>query len=100
MAATATGASTHMAGSPLDSFQGGIKKSGTSPLYTVGLIFVAGAMIVLPLVYLFLTGLAGYGVFYYSIHAWGPLLGSGHGGIFLRLLLYLTPLFTGSIVVL
>jgi len=80
---------------PATCFTGRIKRVWLSPLYLVGLVLVAGAMVLLPVAYVGIVALVGYGLFYYATHcaAW---IGAGHvsrGGLFLLL----GPLVAGGI---
>jgi Zn-dependent protease with chaperone function len=72
-----------------------------SLLYLFGLLIVALAMILLPVVYVGLIGCVGYGVYYYAVHNIG-ILHSGAQyvrgrGVILALLLYAAPMVVGGI---
>jgi Zn-dependent protease with chaperone function len=82
----------------LGGFRGAIRPVRVPPLYLGALAVVALAMVLLPLVYLGLIGGALYGVFWYAVHGW-QLLG-GSGSIKARLFGFITPLVTGAILVL
>ncbi len=85
----------------LNAFAGGINKPSTGFLYQLGLFLVAVVMLLLPVIYLALVGLAGWGVYFYATH-FTFLLKSSVGGVrlyFLKLMLYICPLFVGSILV-
>ena len=89
--------------SPIDAFDGEIKRPGVSVFYQLGLMVVALVMIVLPLIYIALIGLAGYGVYYHATHFFTPIMewGQIRGGrvMILKFLIYLTPIFAGSVLV-
>ena len=81
-------------------FTGRILKPSVSILYQVGLVIVTFTMIVLPLIYFALIAAAGWTVYWWATH--GTFLLSGGGGArvwVLKLILYLAPLFAGSVVV-
>jgi hypothetical protein len=81
-------------------FSGPVKKTKVSFLYQLGLVFVSVFMLLLPLVYLALIGLAVYGVY-----AWATrgtfLLSAGGGGrvMIFKAILYAAPLFAGVVLV-
>src|SRR5205823_5822802 len=54
--------------SPLDAFQGAINRPQLSIFYRLGLVLVTLTMIILPVIYVALTVLAGYGVYYFATH--------------------------------
>ena len=64
-----------------------------SPLYRVGLVIVAFAMLLLPLVYLALVAAVGYGVWYHTMNNYTVILSSG-GGIG-RVVAYVGPIVVG-----
>jgi len=74
----------------------------TSLLYTLNMLIVTFAMILLPLIYLALVGLAAYGVYYHAAHHAGWFTGmtgrSGRGAVG-ALIIYLIPLVVGIVVV-
>ena len=85
----------------LNAFQGGIPRTRVSVLYQIGLVLVAIVMVILPIIYLAMIIAAGWGVYYYAVHA-KFLLTSMHGGgrlYIIKLLAYLTPLLIGCILV-
>src|SRR5215469_15938541 len=87
----------------LSAFQGPITRPKTSVLYHAGLLFVAGTMLLLPLVYIAMIGTVAYAVYYHAVHNWHPIMdagdyNTGHILIF-KFLIYFTPLAAGSIVV-
>jgi len=58
-------------------------------------------MVILPLIYLSLVGAAGWCVYWWATHGLSIFGGGGSGrGMLLKLIVYLTPLFTGIVVVL
>lgn len=77
----------------------------TSVLYTVNMLIVTVAMVLLPLIYFALVGLAAYGIYYHAAHHTDWMTSySGHGGrrgrgMVLMFLLYLIPIIVGSVVV-
>ena len=85
-----------MADDPLlSAFEGRIEKVRTSPLYLIGLAVVAGAMILLPLIYLGLIALVAYGLYYHAVNDAAIL--AGHGGMKGRFLVYVAPLIVGFV---
>jgi Zn-dependent protease with chaperone function len=79
-----------------------ISRTPVSVFYRIGLVLVALMMVLLPLVYLALVAAAGYGVFYYATH-FSFLTHYTQGGVYFylaKLLCYVAPLFSGSILVL
>ena len=85
--------------SPLDAFTGAIAPTKTGLLYKAALGIVAFTMVLLPLIYIALIGLATWGVL---LHLKNDLWifdgASGRGGI-LRLIVYLGPAVAGGILV-
>ncbi|HEY1111470.1 MAG TPA: M48 family metallopeptidase [Opitutaceae bacterium] len=63
--------------------------------FTLGL--TAFALVLLPLAYLALIAAAGYGVYLWAIK--GTVIFSGSGGGWIKLLVYLAPLFAGAVLV-
>jgi Zn-dependent protease with chaperone function len=96
-----------MASSPdysiLNNFQGQIVRPRTSFFYLVGLVLVAGTMLLLPLIYVALVGFVGYLVYYHAVHHFGIIM--AWGGIntplvvLAKLMIYFVPLFAGLVVV-
>lgn len=84
----------------LAAFEGTCRQSLVSPLYTLGLMLVTAVMVLLPLLYLGLTFLVGYGVYYWAVHAWG-LLSMTHFVrlVFVLAVIYVAPLFAGVVLV-
>jgi Zn-dependent protease with chaperone function len=85
----------------LAGFTGPITSAPVSFFYQLGLLLTAATMGILPIVYLAMIGCAGFGVYYYATHA-SFLVESARGGfqiIMLGLIAYLTPLFTGGVMV-
>lgn len=74
----------------------------TSLLYTLNMLIVTVAMVLLPLIYLALVGFAAYGVYYHAAHhaSWFTGLSgrSGRGAVG-ALIIYLIPLVVGTVVV-
>src|SRR5688572_14921242 len=73
-----------------------------APLYRVGLILVAVVMILLPLVYIALIGVAAYFVYWHATHNTSifETTGRGRGAGRGALLMYAGPLVIGAILVL
>jgi Zn-dependent protease with chaperone function len=85
----------------LAAFAGPVARTPVSFFYQLGLILVSVLMLILPLVYLAMIVVAGYGVYYYATH-FALLLDSMSGGgrlYLLKLLAYVTPLFAGTVLV-
>ena len=78
-----------------------IRPVKVSILYQLGLVVVAGAMVLLPLIYVGLVGLFGYGVYYHatenvSILSWQM---TGRAAV-IKFLIYIAPLVIGAILML
>jgi Zn-dependent protease with chaperone function len=78
-----------------------IRPVRVSILYQLGLVVVAGAMVLLPLIYVGLVGLFGYGVYYHatenvSILSWQM---TGRAAV-VKFLVYIAPLVVGAILML
>jgi len=74
----------------------------TSVLYQINLLIVAVVMLLLPLIYFALVGLAAYGVYYHAVHHVHWITGySGRRGrgVILMFLIYLIPIIVGAVVV-
>ena len=100
MAANGTGSPDY---SILEEFNGTIVCPKTGMLYHGCLFLVAGAMLVLPLIYLAMLGLLGCAVYYHAVNDWTPIMNFGGltgGGriIILKFLIYFIPLFAGIVV--
>ncbi len=67
-----------------------------SVFYRLGLLLVAVAMVLLPLAYLGLVGLVGYGVYWHATAHASWLAGAG---VRLRLVVYAAPIAAGAVVV-
>lgn len=78
-------------------FQGEFRPVRISPLYYAGLLVVAVVMLLLPLTYIALIGLAAYGVYYHAVHHIPGLDGNrmSRGAV----ILYVGPLLAGVLVV-
>lgn len=86
----------------LGAFGGPVRRRRPGVLYQVGLLLVAGMMILLPLVYLAMIGAAAYGIWYFATHFAFLLKPTGvaSGRLYvLKLFLYVTPLFAGAVLV-
>lgn len=84
----------------LDALRGPIEPVRQSPVYVLGLLLVALAMVVLPLIYLGLVAALGYGLYYHAIYDAGLFSGSARGGVRGRLVIYLVPLVIGGVLLL
>ena len=84
-----TGAVTaRQAFTPLEAFSGAIARTKTGPLYSAGLMIVAFAMVLLPLIYLALIAFTAWAVLFHLIHdTWIFEGASGRGGLY-RLIAY------------
>ena len=70
-------------------------------LYQFGMVLVLLTMIILPIIYISLIGLAGWGVYTWATKGLGIFEGGGGGRILLiKAVIYVTPLFSGIVVVL
>lgn len=76
-------------------FHGRFEPAPISPLYRVGLFLVAVAMILLPVFYVALIGLAASGILWHLQHDTWLLNIEGNG--FIRAGLYLAPVVAGGI---
>lgn len=65
-----------------------------TPTYQLGLVVVAAAMVLLPVIYVALIVALGYGVWYHAVHS--PALLFGSGGGFWRVVVYVAPIFAGA----
>lgn len=83
----------------LGAFSRPIEPCRSTPLYRVSLMLVAVVMVALPLAYIALIGVAGYGVWWWATHVGWPS-GRGRGSLMGGLLVYVGPLVIGSIAVL
>lgn len=81
----------------LFTLEGSIPPRKIPAAYRLTLGLTAFALVLLPLAYLALIVAAGYGVYLWAIK--GTFLFSGSGGGWIKLLLYLTPLFVGAVLV-
>lgn len=90
---TPTLSKAHIQNETLAAFTGGIARPDTPPLYRLGLLAAALALVLLPLVYVAITAAAGWLVYFQATQ--GRFIGSG---IF-ALITYLAPLVAGAIVV-
>ncbi len=90
-------------GSPeiLNAFQSGIPRTPVSFLYQIGLLLVTVVMVILPLIYLAMIIAAGWGVYYYAVHAKFLVTSMTGGGrvYILKLFAFLTPLLIGCVLV-
>jgi hypothetical protein len=85
--------------SPLQAFTGSIERTKTGPLYSAGLIIVAVAMVLLPILYLALVALAAWRmVLHLRYDTWMLESSSGRAG-FYQFALYLSPAIAGAILI-
>lgn len=84
----------------LAALQGEIKPVRKAITYRIGIFLVTGVMIVLPLIYVALIGLAGYGVYYHAVNHTGMLEYGRIRAKFFIFLAYLAPLIVGPIMIL
>lgn len=87
------------------SLQGSKAVTGGLPLsYRVGLVLVVFGMIVLPILYLALTALAGWWVWFFATHYFGSIwewpVGRSHYGLVLKVVCSVTPLLVGGAIAL
>jgi Zn-dependent protease with chaperone function len=81
----------------LQAIEGTIRRPRMSLVYLFGLSIVAIVMLALPIIYLAIIALVGYGVYYHAVY--NAALLQGVGGARARLLLYVAPLVIGAILV-
>ena len=82
-------------------FSGPVKKTRASFLYSIGLAIVAFMMVLLPIIYVALIGLAAVAVYFWARA--GTFVFSGGGGariMIFKVILYIAPLFAGVVLVL
>lgn len=81
-------------------FQGDIQPVKTSLTYRLGILLVAIVMVILPLIYIAIIGIVGYGVYYHTVnHTAVMAMGRGRGRV-LAVMLYFAPIIIGAILVL
>ena len=81
-------------------FSGPIDRVRTTALYRIGIILTAGFVVLLPILYVALIGLAGYGVYWHATENIG-IASSGRGRLrIVAILIYLGPIIAGGISVL
>lgn len=89
--------------SVLSAFQPVAARPRSSILYLLSLLLVTITMLILPLIYFALIGVAAYGVYYHATRHWYPIMGlGGAGGLYFlmfKFLCYFAPLFIGAVVV-
>jgi Zn-dependent protease with chaperone function len=84
----------------LSAFNGNIEPVKTSISYRIGILAVTVVMLVLPLIYIGLIALVGYGVYYHMVNHAGIMTSVRGRGAILAVLVYLAPLAIGGILVL
>src|SRR5436190_3910010 len=84
----------------LAAFQGTVKWPRISLLYSLGLLLVTGAIVVLPLIYIAMLGFAAYVVYWWAARFSFLVSGATYGIyiLLLQCLLYFAPLFAGAVV--
>ncbi|MDB6065463.1 MAG: Peptidase Ste24p [Pedosphaera sp.] len=89
-------------GSALQFIEGALERPKISFLYRFSLVFVCLGMILLPVLYVGLIGLFGYGVYYFAVHSTSILSWPVPGlfGLGFKFLLYFGPLFGGFVMLL
>jgi Zn-dependent protease with chaperone function len=82
-------------------FEGKINPSRGSSVYTFGLGLVAVFMAILPLIYISLILFVAYSTYWYTTHTWKFLtLGGMYGrAALMKVVLFITPIFTGTVLV-
>ena len=79
-----------------------IRRPRTGFFYDAGLLLVAFAMVLLPVIYVALIGLAGWAVYYHASHHFVPIMSWGTRNwrvMLIKLFVYATPIVVGLIVV-
>lgn len=100
-AADPTGGSVADARAILKLLDGRIRGTRISIFYQFGLLFVAAAMVVLPLVYLAMVAAAGWGLYWHATHNIAIFKEvSGAGSARAAVMIYLVPLFAGVVLLL
>lgn len=91
----------------LAAFEGSIPRIWKSPLYLAALLIVAAIIVLLPLVYVGLIALTGYGLYYHAVNHASILSLPSHPHsraeaslLMLRLVAYFGALFVGAILIL
>src|SRR6185503_12402926 len=86
----------------MEYFPGEMPRVPIRPGYRFGLFVVAGAMVLLPLIYLGVIGLIGWGMYEWAIHAGHWLFPSEkrHRLYWVMALVYVGPLLVGGILML
>jgi Zn-dependent protease with chaperone function len=81
-------------------FSGPVTRTRVSVFYQLGLCVVALAMVLLPVLYVGLIGLAAWGVYLWTTH-FAFMLSTGRSArvMILMVMLYITPLFAGIVLV-
>lgn len=80
----------------VSAFSGPLPRQRTSLIYNFGLLLVTLMMIVLPMIYIGLIGLVVWSIYWYASHCIGILRRGSLGAV----VLYITPLFMGSVMAL
>ena len=84
----------------LNGFQGPIKRSRPSIAYLLSALVVALFMLLLPLIYLGIIALVGYGVYFHAVNDTGMLAADVRGRAKVMILIaYLAPIVCGAIAV-
>jgi Zn-dependent protease with chaperone function len=77
----------------------GMPRQALSPLYHLGLVAIAAMLLLLPLIYLGLIVLVGYGVYYHTVNHTGILGLTSERGVIFTFALYVAPIIAGPIAV-
>ena len=81
-------------------FQDNIESIHVPVTYRIGILLVTVVMVILPLIYIAVIGLVGYGVYFHVVNNTGLLeMGTGRARL-LAVLVYLAPVIIGAILVL
>jgi Zn-dependent protease with chaperone function len=80
----------------MQSFSGSLSQRRVPAHYILGLLMTAGAMVLLPLIYIALTGSAAAGVLWWAVEGWGLFY---HTRAKAALIFYIVPLIIGILLV-
>jgi Zn-dependent protease with chaperone function len=86
----------------LEPLTAGIQRPRPGFFYTLGLLLVAFTMVLLPVIYVALIGLAGWAVYFHAFHHFEPIMtwGSQNWRVMLiKGLVYATPIIVGLIII-
>jgi Zn-dependent protease with chaperone function len=80
----------------------GIQRPRPGFFYNFGLLLVAFTMVLLPVIYVALIGLAGWAVYYHAFHHFEPIMAWGSRNwrvMLIKFFVYVTPIVVGLIIV-